>query len=123
MPMRNGAIMGMPRGGGTAFLRDLVYRDLSQMFTVEEEYRFDASRRWRFDLAVPAYKVAIEFQGGIWTGGRHVRGYGVMNEAEKILAAAAQGWVVIPVVYDHLRDQTSAVLVLLTEAVLVRRPA
>lgn len=58
----------------------------------ETEYRFDPSRRWRFDLAWPARKVAVEIDGAIWTGGRHVRGHGYEADCEKLNAAVEQGW-------------------------------
>jgi hypothetical protein len=40
------------------------------------EYRFAPPRRWRFDLAWPSLRLALEIEGGTWTGGRHVRGNG-----------------------------------------------
>lgn len=61
----------------------------------EREVRFDAKRKWRFDFAWgPPYKVAVELEGGIWSGGRHVRGLGFENGCEKINAAQALGWFV-----------------------------
>jgi hypothetical protein len=127
MPARNGVILwSPPRRGGPDFLRSLVYQTLRHKFPrheIHEEYRFDVSRRWRFDLALfpSSAKVAVEYQGGLWTGGRHVRGQGYMDDCEKVLAAAAQGWVVIPVVYDHLRDRTAEVLDLLIRTLEIRR--
>ena len=59
------------------------------------EYRFDAVRKWRFDFAWPADFVAVEVQGGIYTGGRHVRGDGAERDMEKINAAQLQGWIVL----------------------------
>lgn len=59
------------------------------------EYRFDSTRRWRFDFAWPALKVAVECDGGTFTGGRHVRGTGFEKDAEKLNAAALQGWTVL----------------------------
>jgi len=56
------------------------------------EFRFCPHRLWRFDLAWPEYKVALEVQGGIWTGGRHVRGKALLREWEKLNAAACLGW-------------------------------
>lgn len=52
-------------------------------------------RRWRFDFAWPGLRVAAECEGGIWTGGRHVRGAGYEADAEKYNAAALLGWVVL----------------------------
>lgn len=62
---------------------------------VETEHRFDASRQWRFDFAWPALKLAIEIEGGVFSGGRHVRGIGYVKDMEKYNAAALQGWLVL----------------------------
>jgi hypothetical protein len=34
----------------------------------------------------------VEVQGGIWSGGRHVRGKALLAEWEKLNTAAALGW-------------------------------
>ncbi|HEY7313861.1 MAG TPA: hypothetical protein VH643_31215 [Gemmataceae bacterium] len=47
------------------------------------EHRFAPPRRWRFDLAWPSLRLALEIEGGTWTGGRHVRGKGYENDREK----------------------------------------
>lgn len=59
------------------------------------ELRFDPVRRWRFDFAIPSHKVAIEIDGGVWTGGRHTRGQGFLDDCEKLNAAACAGWRVL----------------------------
>lgn len=56
------------------------------------ELRFAPPRRWRFDFAWPAHKLALEVQGGLWTQGRHSRGAALLKEHEKLNAAAALGW-------------------------------
>ncbi len=37
----------------------------------EREYRFDDVRRFRFDVAVPSLKLAVEIDGGIFGKGGH----------------------------------------------------
>lgn len=56
------------------------------------ELQFAPPRRWRFDLAWPGHKLAIEAQGGLFVGGAHVRGAFLRKEHEKRNHAAAMGW-------------------------------
>jgi very-short-patch-repair endonuclease len=59
------------------------------------EFKFHPTRKWRFDYAWPALKIALEVEGGIWTGGRHTRGAGFKKDMEKYNAAAVMGWRII----------------------------
>lgn len=59
------------------------------------EYRFDSVRKWRFDFAWPNILLAAEVEGGIWTGGRHTRGKGFLDDCEKYNQAAMAGWKVL----------------------------
>lgn len=68
------------------------------------EHRFHPRRRWRFDLAWPAAKVALEIEGGAWVYGRHNRPQGFMGDIEKYNEAAFMGWVVIRATPDMLED-------------------
>lgn len=61
----------------------------------EREYIFAAPRRWRFDFAWPARRVAVEAEGGVWSGGRHVRPEGFERDVEKYNCATAEGWRVL----------------------------
>jgi very-short-patch-repair endonuclease len=58
----------------------------------EQEFRFHPDRKWRIDFAWPGLKLAVEIEGGIWTGGRHTRGAGVLGDMEKYNALAVAGW-------------------------------
>jgi hypothetical protein len=68
------------------------------------EHRFAPPRRWRFDYAWPAHRIALEVEGGIWTGGRHVRGRGYEADCEKYSEAALRGWRVLRVTPAMLND-------------------
>ncbi len=59
-----------------------------------EEYKFCEDRRWRFDYAWPKYHIALECEGGLWSGGRHNRPIGYQKDMEKYNNAAFNGWVV-----------------------------
>ena len=59
------------------------------------EHRFHPSRKWRFDYAWPDAKVALEVEGGVWTGGRHTSSAGFLKDIEKYNAAARLGWRVL----------------------------
>lgn len=63
----------------------------------EREYAFakEVGRRWRFDLALPRYRVGIEVDGGVYVQGRHTRGAGVEADCRKYGAALELGWVVV----------------------------
>lgn len=56
------------------------------------EYRFHPVRRWSFDYAWPALHVALELEGGVYSGGRHVRAQGFLRDLEKYNAAVMLGW-------------------------------
>jgi hypothetical protein len=61
----------------------------------QPEYQFVPERGWRFDYAWPDSMVALEIEGGVYTGGRHVRGAGYEQDLDKYNEAALRGWKVI----------------------------
>jgi very-short-patch-repair endonuclease len=67
-----------------------------------EEYRFHPERKWRFDYAWPTHRVALEVEGGVFSGGRHSRGAGFRADAEKYNQAAALGWRLLRVLPEQL---------------------
>lgn len=75
---------------------------LSGLPPFEPEHRFHGVRRWAFDIAWPALKVAAEREGGTWMrgGGRHSRGAGYSKDCEKYSEAAILGWRVIRFTVD-----------------------
>lgn len=68
------------------------------------EYRFHETRRWRFDLAWPALRVACEIEGGTWIGGAHNRGLRFESDAAKYNDAAIDGWLVVRVTSGMVSD-------------------
>jgi very-short-patch-repair endonuclease len=83
-----------------------------------QEFVFHPTRRWRFDWAFPDWQVAVEQDGGTWTGGRHVRGKGYEEDARKINHAGIAGWLVLRVTTDMVR--TGEALTLLEAALRSR---
>lgn len=75
------------------------------------EYRFHPKRQWRFDFAWPDQRVALESEGGAWSGGRHTRGAGFAADCEKYSEAAILGWCVLRVLSDQLASADTAALV------------
>lgn len=67
-----------------------------------KEYRFYKPRKWRFDYALPLYKIALEVEGGVWTQGRHVRPQGFLSDMQKYNTAALLGWRVFRTTPDKL---------------------
>lgn len=66
------------------------------------EYRFHPTRKWRFDFAWPDRWVAVEVEGGTWSGGRHTRGGGFQKDCEKYNNAALLGWIVLRFTKDMI---------------------
>lgn len=67
-----------------------------------KEHRFHPTRRWRFDYAIPAHMIAIEVEGGVWTGGRHTSPKGFLGDVEKYNTATVMGWRVLRTIPDQL---------------------
>ena len=67
-----------------------------------KEYKFHPTRRWRFDYAIPAHKIALEVEGGVWTGGRHTSPKGFLGDIEKYNTATLMGWRVFRTTPDEL---------------------
>ena len=67
-----------------------------------KEFKFHPVRKWRFDYAVPEHKIALEVEGGVWTGGRHTSSVGFMKDMEKYNTATLMGWRVFRTTPDEL---------------------
>jgi very-short-patch-repair endonuclease len=66
------------------------------------EFRFAPPRRWRFDVAWPECKIAVELEGGQWIKSRHRTGTGYGKDAAKYNAAVALGWRILRFVTNDL---------------------
>lgn len=70
----------------------------------DREVVFAPGRRWRFDLAWPDRRLAVEVDGGTWVGGRHTSGAGFEADCEKLNEALCLGWAVLRVTPRHVDD-------------------
>lgn len=80
--------------GNSAQIRDVFTVICKTDLGVEcvKEYKFHPERKWRFDYAVPEYRIALEVEGGVWTSGRHTRPQGFIGDIEKYNTATLMGW-------------------------------
>jgi very-short-patch-repair endonuclease len=58
----------------------------------EREFKFHPVRRWRFDFADPAKRLALEVDGGTHSNGRHNRAAGYTEDCLKMAEATLLGW-------------------------------
>ena len=58
----------------------------------EAELQFYPGRKFRFDFANQTLRLAIEVDGGCWSGGRHSGGMGQIKDMEKGRLAIEEGW-------------------------------
>lgn len=63
-----------------------------QGYNPVREYRFIEKKQNRFDIALPEQKIAIEWEGGIFSHGRHTRGVGYAKDCDKYNSAVLLGW-------------------------------
>lgn len=118
--MNNKTYQTNKKGGNTANkkkIRDVFTVICQTDLHVEcvKEFRFHPKRMWRFDYAIPEYKVALEVEGGVWTGGRHTRPQGFLGDIEKYNTATLMGWKVLRVTPDNLYK--TATLMLIKQAI------
>ena len=95
----------------------------------EKEYKFDHNRKWAMDIAVPAVRLGIEIEGGVYgnvvvcnnchqkvfrrlrdgrsvpvrEGGRHNSATGFTGDCEKYNAAECLGWTVLRYTIDQIQ--------------------
>ncbi len=59
------------------------------------EFMFHPTRKWRADFCLPTYRILVEIEGGIFSGGRHTRGAGFAGDMEKYNEACKMGYCVM----------------------------
>lgn len=70
------------------------------------QYKFDLQRKWRFDFAWPAERIAVEIEGGIWRrgGGAHSHPTNILRDIEKYNHAARLGWRIFRFTTDMVKN-------------------
>lgn len=79
-------------------------------FELVEEYKFLTKRKFRFDYAIPKYKVAIEQEGGVYISGRHTRGSGYVKDMEKYNLASINNWLLLRYTPKQIRQNPIKVI-------------
>lgn len=97
----------------TDLFTSIVKADLGE--TCVKEFKFHPTRRWRFDYALPEHKIALEVEGGVWTGGRHTSPKGFLGDMEKYNTATLMGWRVFRTTPQEL--YSASTLAMLREAI------
>ena len=87
---------------------ELILNEISN-FDYHKEFKFLHNRKFRFDylflLSDSKIKgVAVEFEGGVWSAGRHIRPIGFIKDCEKYNLALVNGYVVLRFTSECLKD-------------------
>ncbi len=74
------------------------------------EHLFHPRRRWRLDWAFPDRKIAVEYEGLAFHGGksRHVTISGFTGDAEKYNELALMGWTLLRFNAKHVQSGVAA---------------
>jgi hypothetical protein len=70
------------------------------------EYKFDLLRKFKFDYANLRLKIAIEMEGGIYTGTGHAKTGRYLKDMEKYNMASIKGWIILR--YAHGQEKKIA---------------
>lgn len=71
------------------------------------EFRFDSVRRFKFDYGHLKLKIAVEMEGGIYTGTGHAKTGTYLKDMEKYNMAILRGWLLLRYAYgqeDRIAD-------------------
>jgi len=77
---------------------DFIFLELKQNGIVKSyvtELIFDEVRKFRFDWAIPEYKIAVEYEGIFSTKSRHTTIAGFSEDCTKYNLALMNGWKVL----------------------------
>lgn len=92
---------------------NIAYWCNEHLVTMETEYKFHPDRKWRFDWAIPALMLALEYEGIFADKSRHTTVSGYTGDVEKYNAAQQLGWRIIRITakdYKTVLQQLNAYL-------------
>ena len=77
------------------------------------EHRFHPVRRWRFDFALPDYRIGIECEGLTHPGtkSRHTTNSGFEADCDKYNEAAIAHWRVLRFTWNMIRSGTALAMI------------
>lgn len=87
---------------------ELILNEISN-YDYHKEFKFLDNRKFRFDyvylLSESLIKgIAIEFEGGVWSAGRHIRPLGFIKDCEKYNLATVNGYIVLRFTSECLKN-------------------
>lgn len=97
-----------PKSGSTVEEEAVLLFRTLKVPPPQREYLFIPGRRFRFDFAWPDKMLALEVEGGVHIGGRHLRPAGYTSDCFKYTEAALRGWTVMRATPSQVRDGTLA---------------
>lgn len=71
-----------------------------------QEFRFNSVRKFKFDYAHLKLRIAVEIEGGIYTGTGHAKTGRYLSDMEKYNDAQIRGWIVLR--YGHGQEKLIA---------------
>lgn len=71
-----------------------------------QEFRFDSVRKFKFDYGNLKLKIAVEIEGGIYTGTGHAKTGRYLKDMEKYNMAILRGWLLLR--YAHGQENLIA---------------
>lgn len=74
---------------------NLQYLANDMALELSREHKFSEGRKWRFDWAFAAIKLAIEYEGLFSKKSRHTTASGFTGDTDKYNQAQAEGWTVL----------------------------
>lgn len=104
---------------------DIIFQHLAHIYPLlEREFKFHPSFRHKFDYCWPCYMVAVELQGGIYSGNRqsgHLSVPGIENDMFKLNLAQSCGWIQLQLSPRKIRQESGYVVSTICSAIEMQR--